>query len=1339
MVRNLLVFLVLMGFVFSILPPVVETVDYCQVINAPGEYTLTSDLAGVNGTNTYCMRIGVGDVVLDCDGYRIMGAGTGEGVNIKTGAQHNVTVKNCNISKYDYGIFGDPYNGSILNNDLTKNNLDNMNIGGSYNLIEGNLFHYSLTREGAHVGGNHNIFTGNEFYDNGRKGLQVIGYWNQVEDNTAYNNGESGFSVDGEANEFIGNTAYNNDWDYFEGAGFEAAGVNTFDDNTAYGNTNGFYIEGYLPEPVARRIIVFGNTFTNNRAYNNLVGLNFIDNNGTYTDNTLEENYEADLLIGGDMWIGSVPLTSDAIRSPSRTDWTVICDNTVENNTGSGARPIYYSGETVTLSGGTYSEVLLCNATDSVLTGVTVDGSNTLDNNGMILLFSNGTTITDSTSQNNFMGFGFVLTPDATLSNSNSDGSGFGVFSLRSMNLNIDRLTSNNNRMNSTIILEILMGFFGGPLTGETMRAPPPEINELGAGAMLIQSPRATITDSTFSGSTFGLALFMSDEATINGGSAHHNDVFGYGLLDSYNVNFYGSQARENAGDIHDIFVDRIPEQYEMLEFLPFGVGITDISLDMIRPPVPPPSSRGEPLRAVSTCWSYVECGLGPVSSDVGGICNFTSQTCEAGTFENVFSGMRIYENHYGLVLFNLGHEVVDRCRVYDNHIFGLLDASDPVPFSPLTYVVIIPNVDSVPIQTSSFYRNGAQLFSVLSELYEEGGKPAWAEAFAFFDVVIPAGVLEMEIIEASYLHRMELPLGELEYAGEWKLEETTVGTGPSSVRMSLDDNATAIYLIHDTTLPTVNSIHMESVDFGVNMTLYLDIDDIILVEPRVSYNNKYFTVAAITEYRDLGAPVGPSIEKFVVHYGPTGAYDSETMGLYYLKIIEMGQYCEEDLDCDERTDVCSQNMCIEPECYVDEDCGPVARASPEYCVDYRCVFCRDNADCDGTCTKCNINGKCRAEPWCLGDIDCNEGCECTDAGPGSYDYCLETRVASAGGSCGGLAAPEEEVVLLRGVVEEQEVILKAFWVPVIDQINDVEEETITIYGFTQTDQTEFMEIILGSLPVASDAPEFSLYFDIYGLFAVKTPGVPDDGGKPDYVCEETVDCPECYYCSLANNACLPRTEGIECGVPGTGCPTGYECESCECVKEAPPEDECETDTDCAGNEYCDDGECVLVECECGEVKDHECIAHPCCSDEECGDLICVNNKCVEPEDDGECNECDEPIAQTEEILDKVGDEVDTSKVDDLIGKAKEAKDKGDCEEAVKYAEEALAAAQDLLGEDEPFSAPVISTEVPSVEDPQLPNGKEVTEWQQNIFWMILLILGLALVGYWYFRNHYGK
>ncbi|MEM4216343.1 MAG: right-handed parallel beta-helix repeat-containing protein, partial [Candidatus Anstonellales archaeon] len=83
-------------------------------------------------------------------------------------------------------------------------------------------------------------------------------------------------------------------------------------------------------------------------------------------------------------------------------------------------------------------------------------------------------------------------------------------------------------------------------------------------------------------------------------------------------------------------------------------------------------------------------------------------------------------------------------------------------------------------------------------------------------------------------------------------------------------------------------------------------------------------------------------------------------------------------------------------------------------------------------------------------------------------------------------------------------------------------------------------------------------------------------------------------------------TKDSECGAD-------ERCMNSRCVeKEEVPE--CESDDDCDENEKCVDGRCVEIVCECGEVKNHECVPYECCSDNECfGGKVCVNNKCVEP------------------------------------------------------------------------------------------------------------------------------
>lgn len=77
-----------------------------------------------------------------------------------------------------------------------------------------------------------------------------------------------------------------------------------------------------------------------------------------------------------------------------------------------------------------------------------------------------------------------------------------------------------------------------------------------------------------------------------------------------------------------------------------------------------------------------------------------------------------------------------------------------------------------------------------------------------------------------------------------------------------------------------------------------------------------------------------------------------------------------------------------------------------------------------------------------------------------------------------------------------------------------------------------------------------------------------------------------------------------------------------ECVQP-----ECIEDTDCPGDALCDDGSCVSIPCECGQLVDHECVEYDCCSDEQCDEgQICTDNVCVaefECTSDDDCSETD--------------------------------------------------------------------------------------------------------------------
>jgi len=121
-----------------------EPVSICKKDFVPGEvYVLDQSYRLFSGSN--CFEIYVDDVVLDLNGYLILGNYSGYGVYIKG---KNVTVKNGRIEKFEKGIFIDGFgadnNNTIVDNSFFDNNnslyvgLSSGNFIARNNILNGN-------------------------------------------------------------------------------------------------------------------------------------------------------------------------------------------------------------------------------------------------------------------------------------------------------------------------------------------------------------------------------------------------------------------------------------------------------------------------------------------------------------------------------------------------------------------------------------------------------------------------------------------------------------------------------------------------------------------------------------------------------------------------------------------------------------------------------------------------------------------------------------------------------------------------------------------------------------------------------------------------------------------------------------------------------------------------------------------------------------------------------------------------------------------------------------------------------------------------------------------------
>ncbi|MBI5804194.1 right-handed parallel beta-helix repeat-containing protein [Candidatus Pacearchaeota archaeon] len=86
----------------------------------------------------------------------------------------------------------------------------------------------------------------------------------------------------------------------------------------------------------------------------------------------------------------------------------ITCDNIIEDNIGSGGRPIKFFNSQVNLENERVSELILCNADNSIINNVIIEGSNSSrfgGNNGMLILNTDDSIFSNINSSGNFIGF----------------------------------------------------------------------------------------------------------------------------------------------------------------------------------------------------------------------------------------------------------------------------------------------------------------------------------------------------------------------------------------------------------------------------------------------------------------------------------------------------------------------------------------------------------------------------------------------------------------------------------------------------------------------------------------------------------------------------------------------------------------------------------------------------------------------------------------------------------------------------------------------------------------------------------------------------------------------
>jgi len=215
--------------------------------------------------------------------------------------------------------------------------------------------------------------------------------------------GSAGIIIDSHYNIITGNIISDRDTGIYI-----YRGGNDITNNTILNASQGIYLFQYPWEPWDPGSSVIGNTISG--------GINGIIVDGALNvlrDNIVQDNDKYDIFFGA----GGYPTNSAAGVTIHNIIASSVCDNIVENNVGSGGLPIKYFNTAVNLQNETLSELILCGANGSTITNVTIKGSDTLNNNGMLVLLTDNANISNISSSDNRVGIYLYSTTNTIVQN----------------------------------------------------------------------------------------------------------------------------------------------------------------------------------------------------------------------------------------------------------------------------------------------------------------------------------------------------------------------------------------------------------------------------------------------------------------------------------------------------------------------------------------------------------------------------------------------------------------------------------------------------------------------------------------------------------------------------------------------------------------------------------------------------------------------------------------------------------------------------------------------------------------------------------------------------------
>ncbi|RLJ06227.1 MAG: hypothetical protein DRP16_05375, partial [Candidatus Aenigmatarchaeota archaeon] len=449
-----------------------------------------------------CIKFGGADnIIFDCNGKTISGDGDNYGygiwLNDSLGGSNNNTIKNCgNISYFYYGIYFESSDNNTLQNITANSNSFGIHLYSSSNTLQNitvqenqcyDIYFYASSPSDCN-----NLFQ--NVTGSGDRPIEYYNYSINLENKTfselvlcnASNSNITNITIIGSDTKknnallvyYTNNSNFkdiNSSYNYY-GIYLSSSNTNTLQNITANSNECGISLSSSntntLQNITAKSNSVYGiilfsssntNTLQNITANSNWYGISLSSNTNTLQNITANSNQDYGIYLSSSsntlqnitansnskygIYLSSSDSNTlqnitakenhyyDIFFSPSSSS---DCNNIFQNVTGSGDRPIEYYNYSVDLQNKTLAELILCNASNSNITNITISGSDTYKNNGLLVYYTSNSNFKDINSSYNY--YGIYL-----YSSSSNNITGSAITSSSSHGIYISNYASDNN------------------------------------------------------------------------------------------------------------------------------------------------------------------------------------------------------------------------------------------------------------------------------------------------------------------------------------------------------------------------------------------------------------------------------------------------------------------------------------------------------------------------------------------------------------------------------------------------------------------------------------------------------------------------------------------------------------------------------------------------------------------------------------------------------------------------------------------------------------------------------------------------------------------------------